>query len=534
MPKNRFLPFLLLLFTLSTSLGLRLWGIHWGLPTQDRFTTLYVDEYTPLWVLHKMNPSHGDFNPHYSHNPTFFYYQVGAALAISQKLGYLTLNGEKSYYLDHPEEYAKLYLIGRLLCVAYGVAVTLVLFFLGEKISKGNAWAGLGVAFLHAVLPISVIQSHVIDTSIPASFWLAVTFLLLLQFKASHRLSWLWWGALCAGLSCSTKYTTLPVVPLVAYAAWESQRSLKFTAVALLLLGLGFVAGTPYMLLDVSNMITGFLEMFRSAAGTQSATSFARLWYPLAHYEYGVGIPLTFLCGVGLLLAGARARFAATLSVLFLAPFLFLLARSALHVSRYLNETLPFLLPFAALPFLVTNQLRGGGFLRVLLGLLCLWKVPYTLAVTRSLSSERDPRDQASDWIRANVPNGTNMGLEKEANFMMPAHLYMQYWKGNRHPVERATPPDVTFSVWDANGSRWNPQPPDYWVETNLFSRRVYKNIRDEAAQTQDREGMRKGYQPVIRFERTIRCGPIRYSPPAVPGSDWQILLPELTIYAPG
>ena len=31
--------------------SLRLWGIQWGLPTTQRFTTLYVDEYTPLWVL---------------------------------------------------------------------------------------------------------------------------------------------------------------------------------------------------------------------------------------------------------------------------------------------------------------------------------------------------------------------------------------------------------------------------------------------------------------------------------------------------
>ncbi len=340
---------------LVISVFFRCWGLKWGLPRQERFTTLYVDEYTPLWVLHQMDPRHGDFNPHYSHNPTFFYYQIGVALALASKSGFLSLGNDKASYLQHPEQYARLYLAARLLCVVYGVAMTLLLFFLGRRITASDA-GGLLTSLFYAVIPVSAIQCHVIDTSVPGSFWVALSFLWLLKSLDTHETKWLYGGALAAGLSLSTKYTCAPIGLLVMYTAWKLDRRLKPILIALFIAGAAYAIGTPYILLDTKNMLSGMLAMSQAASGMTLAPSWRFVFYPFIHYGYAVGILISVLAVVGFVRQAREGRPAVILSALFLFPFLGLLGRSNLHIARYLNETLPFILPFAAYSIVMIYQ----------------------------------------------------------------------------------------------------------------------------------------------------------------------------------
>ena len=423
-----------------------------------------------------MKPRQWDFNPHYSYNPTFLYYQLGVTLAVASKLGVISLGHDKNYFLAHPDVYGRFYLVARLLCVAYGIATTILLFFIGRRVTSSDV-GGLWTALLYAVVPMSAIQCHVMDTSVSASFWLGLSFLGLMRACESPDNKWFYIGAFAAGLSLSTKYTGAPLVLLMIYTAWQRGHLWKGTLIAFVIAGIGYAIGTPYMILDAANMLQGLLGMSRSAAGTYLAPNLHTYAYALVPYGYAVGTVLSLLAVVGLAGQARHRKPAAILALLFLVPYLFLLMRSTVHIARYVNETLPFFLPFTACPLLILLENKSGiaRMAAAVLALLCLSQAPYTLAIDRSLASDIDPRDQASEWITNNA-SGKRIGLEQEANFMMPAHLYMDYWKGIRYPDAFVLAPHYAYSRWDPDTMRWDPAAPDDWIKTNLFFSGVYKN----------------------------------------------------------
>jgi hypothetical protein len=521
----------ILAFLLLLSAGLRFYGNHWGLPNRERFTTLYIDEYTPLHWLSRMDVKKLDFNPRDFREPTFYYYQVGAALQLASWTGRVHLSKDQGAYLDHPEEYAKLYYIGRGLTALYGIALTALLFFIGRRIG-GSDLHGLLAAGFYAVTPLAVLSAHVLDLGVPVAFWLGLTFFFLIKALQDRRLADLRIAALIAGLSLSTKYTAAPIAFTLLYALWHLKAAPKeWIVVPLLSLG-GFVIGTPYLLFELPL----FFKDMHDAVGNHvvnAPRTLEQFLMPLRQYSFAVGSLLTCVCLIGLVRQLKERRPAATAALLYLVPYLFLLGKSEFNVTRYLNETLPFLLPFAGLAFAaIQGSRRSRRIMQAVVLLLCLSEVPYTFAINRSLANQVDPRDEASAWIRAHIPAGAVVGLPTEANFMYPGHLYMQYWKGTRYPKEKVRSPDYRIVVWDPVNKTWPDRSMRFWVQHNLQSGLGFKNPDYVAGLRRSAEEQRAGFHPIAVFHRSLRWGPFHYDLPASPGYDWIIFFPTITVYA--
>jgi hypothetical protein len=520
----------LLLLILLLGAGLRFTGNRWGLPNEHRFTTLYVDEYTPLHWLSRMHPRQLDFNPHDFRVPTFFYYQIGAALQLASTLKQVTITSDQTYYLQHPGEYARLYLTGRTLTALYGITLIVLMFFLGKKIS-GSEEGGLLDALFYAVVPLAVVSCHVIDVGVPVSFWLGLCFLSLISAADTPRSHWLWIGALAAGLSFSTKYTSAPVFLLVGYTLYRTKAPFWMWSAAAAACAAGFLIGTPYALLDHTQFLADFKQLSAQHA-VNAPHSWRQLLAPFTQYPFAVGTVLSGACAWGIVRQAGEKRPAAILAALFLVPYLFLLGKSPFHITRYLNETLPFLLPFAAVPFLNLNG-RNRWIVRTLLLILCLSRVPYTLAINRSLASEKDPRDRASDWIVKTIPPQSTVGLEFEANFLTPGQLYMQYWKDRRYPASQIAPPNYHVVVWDEAHKRWPDQHMTWWVQNNLLYSGLGRKDFAEIAQVRaDRDRMEQGFHAIQSFERDVSWGPFRYPLPPHAGWEWIIFFPKITLYS--
>jgi 4-amino-4-deoxy-L-arabinose transferase-like glycosyltransferase len=518
---------------LAVAAFLRLWGISWGLPNSDRFTTLYADEYNAIMAVSRMNPARLDFNPQYFDNPTFYYYQVGAAIAVGALLGQIPLSADRSAYLKNPDIYAKMFLAARLVVVVYGLLITALIVLIAARLS--TSWPlGLLAGLFYAMTPMPVLSCHTGDPGVPAAFWIAASFFCCLVALDRDSRRWLYLASAAAGFAMSAKYTSAPAFFFVLYALIKAAAAPKTYAIAALCGAGAFVAGTPYALLDARHFLSNFIDVFIVASGGSNGGKLRYALYPLAHYGYGVGVVLSGLAAAGVALATkqGRTRDAGRMSLLFVLPYLVFLATCGRHIGRYINETLPILIPFAALALAPLIQRGGPG--KVAAALLIVFsfaRVPYTIALDRSLANEMDPRDQATAWIRAQVPTGRLWGLEDEATFIHPGHLYMQYWKGRRYPEETVRKPDYRFVLWDRAQSAW-PERPDYWVETHFLT--DYSWIKDDQIRTTfeaRRSGMREGYRPVVSFERDIRCGPWRYSFPKYAGYDWRIFQPRITIY---
>jgi hypothetical protein len=151
--------------------------------------------------------------------------------------------------------------------------------------------------------------------------------------------------------------------------------------------------------------------------------------------------------------------------------------------------------------------------------------------VDHSLARERDPRDRASAWIKGNIPEHSVVGLEYEANYMAPGHLYMQFWKGNLYPAPLVQGPDYAITIWNQDQEAW-PSNMTYWVHSGLF----YSNHARKDPDVRERDlrikaKMERGFRPVQVFQRDLRWGPLHYTFPDLAGWDWFIFFPTITAY---
>src|SRR5205807_2594776 len=90
------------------------------------WASYHPDEGYILLGLSKMSPKALDFNPHGFLYPTLFIYATGIALKIAELLHYTHLDSSKYYYFSHPDQMARIYLVGRLLAAimsAFGVVL---------------------------------------------------------------------------------------------------------------------------------------------------------------------------------------------------------------------------------------------------------------------------------------------------------------------------------------------------------------------------------------------------------------------------
>jgi hypothetical protein len=120
------------------------------------------------------------------------------------------------------------------------------------------------------------------------------------------------------------------------------------------------------------------------------------------------------------------------------------------NLARYINETLPFLLPFAALPLLSLFQRPATRWkvVGLVFFILSLSGLPYSLALDRSLANEEAPQDRSSAWIASHIPPHSLIGLEAQPDSTNPGLLYMAYWKPYRYKHWDSTGPEYRFSLW--------------------------------------------------------------------------------------
>jgi hypothetical protein len=85
------------------------------------------DEMITFRALSRMRPSHGDLDPRLYQYGGLWVYPVGVLLRLAAAIRLLTLRTDLAFYLDHPDAFARFYLVARLYSAAWGLAgVTVV------------------------------------------------------------------------------------------------------------------------------------------------------------------------------------------------------------------------------------------------------------------------------------------------------------------------------------------------------------------------------------------------------------------------
>ena len=403
---------------------LRLWNIGAGIPY-----AVGPDEPQVMnRVVHMMKT--GDFNPHFFDWPTLTFY-LNLVVSCLTFLAGAMRGAWRS--LDQISA-ADLYLAGRQFTALAGAATVALTFVAGRRWGSPVALIAAG---LMAVIPGHVRESHFVLTDVPTALF--TTLALWMALRAHERKTWaaFLWAGLSAGLAASCKYngSIAIVMPLVVIfgagggVGVMTQRAL----VVLAAMVAGFLAGTPYAVLDLPAFLNDYARL---------AANFARerggdpgWWIYMKHVSSNLAWPAFVAALAGLVLAAREGvtgpdRSRSWMIVAFAAVYFTVMARSYQIYGRYMLPLYPVLAIFAGigvmavvrlLPRLrlpaMSRLLVSGAIIAVVLAIPAMNGIGYSRGL-----GQQSTVDLAYRWIREHVAPGSRVIIEAGAMHLPPEY----------------------------------------------------------------------------------------------------------------
>jgi hypothetical protein len=371
------------------ALAVRVVGLGWGLPNEDHYFSYHPDEV--FLLLPSFRFAVGEFNPGFFNYGSLYLYLVGLpAVAL----------GLVPDFADFPRGVRALYLEARLITALLGAATVPLLYLALRREHSSMALLSSG---LLAVCPLHVVNSHYATVDVPATFFLAVAFLLALRgARQPNAVSGMLAG-LAVGLAAATKYNSvlflLPVLCAPLLVRRESGSLAAWFVGVPAGAALGFLIGNPYVWTEEFAKGIRFELDHARRGGTLAFEGTGSGWaYHLTRgLPVALGYPLLLAAGVGAIAAIVRGSPATRLCLLWVAIYLFAIGFGRERFIRYLVPLTPFLCLLAAwgvCSLVAAKRARGqvsASAAAIVLALLCaLYSFGQISAFVRL-----DPRDMA-------------------------------------------------------------------------------------------------------------------------------------------
>lgn len=459
-PQPRFARLLPVLLFIIAAVP-RFVGLRWGLPSAAHWYSYHPDESTHqiLGAVLSMILQ-GGFNPHFFNYPSLYIYLTYGGYTVASGLGLmhpLPNNAADLWTIMYD-----VLLVGRVLTVLLGAATVSLVYLIGRDISRRRT--GLVAALFLAFLPGCVQHSHFATVDIPATFfitlvlWLTVRALQLVQasepnaiaLAAQRQKRFLLLAAGVAGLAAATKYNAglVLIAPLLALYLQHQRDFWKLSVPLCSVAALGFLIGCPYSILSLrefwgegqNGLAFEILTHPRIGSGEVFQGTGNGWWYHLTfNLPFVMTWPLLLVALGGIVLitrsmrrpapqdSRSKAEQAALLVLLAWTALYFLaLGFSQVRFMRYTLPLMPTFCLFAALGLQQIDTLIQGK--RQATKDYGLWTMCGSLLLIALIGTTNilfpfimpDPRDQAAQFLAAQTPTSTTVGLLTPPWFWTP------------------------------------------------------------------------------------------------------------------
>ena len=538
---NKILLALLALCTLFLSI----YGINWGVPSEERMKLYFNGQeelsdalnlikekqegfakslpgyyYNPIRSYHpdesnfikaigNMNPGRLDFNPHYYFYGMIYFYFLVVKLGVMFALGYIKQLPLAALYAA-PAELAKLYTTARMVTVFFSTVAVYGIYLLGKKL-YGFA-GGITAAFFLAVTPMFVINTHYISPDVPMlAFFIFSIYFFLEKGKRSSFLI----AGIIMGVALNTKYTAMLLLPAfyLYYVFYEKPAGLKqilprlFTPdiiIYYLSAALAFLITFPYLFTSFSEAAPIF-KAFVSYTSIKPEYDMPNWKYYLRAFYYGLG-PLMFLTfAAGMVCAFINRRRENILLVMIAAFYLLFFMRAVMRLDRYMLPAMPSAALLSA--YFLTSLLKGRKHLWAAAAVIT---VGFFICLSYDdLFASKNVRTEAGEWINAEVPAGSSLGLFRlDYQFVLPP-VNMRKYKFNYY----------ISADFQENGDVY----PDYLILSSVEYeewpqvRRIFGGVKSQ-------------YKLIKEFNRAPRfLGFFEFN--KNPSHDYQYIYPSIKIY---
>ena len=429
--------------------GLRLWGIGFGLPHP---MTRPDEEFIVSMALRFFS---GDYNPHFFEWPSLYFYIVHGIFRGVCAIGYLTgtYASVDAFTRATAADPSWAHVVLRLMSASAGVATLLVIYSFAKSLFDRTT--ALVAAWLLAVAYLHVRDSHfgVLDVPLTLLTLVSVGFLVQAWIGRRPMLFFALAGAV-AGLASSVKYNAAAlVVPgLVAGVlrvgesqVGERQRAFMSLSGFLVMFVVCFLAGSPYVLLDIQGFREGLdAQVVRLTEGHGIAIYHVWRRHLTFSLWHGVGGPALAAAIVGAVVLGLRDWRKALLVGAFPVSYFLVIGHGQTAFIRYTTPLIPFICVFAAFGVraiveraapLVSARARPYLAAALVMGV-ALQPLVSSVRFDRLLT-ECDTRLLAADWLASHVKPGDSL-FESGASYARPLYAW---------PASRPRFAPVTFEA---------------------------------------------------------------------------------------
>jgi hypothetical protein len=527
-----------LLFALA--LAFRVVGLHWGLPTAERWYSLHPDEWQIFGAVVSLDFFSGDFNPDFYNYPSLFIYVTYVLHFLGGMFGFFAAPSQEFW-----RPMADIMLTARVASAFFGAATAPLVYLTARHVLRGKTAPALAILAggLMALAPGHVQHSHFATVDVASTFFIALSLWLtarafsIAPAKAQRSLLF---AAIAAGLAAATKYNAGLVVIAPVIAAWLLSRPgttsaaiaptqtsakadtsptgvsapLSFAKTVPALIGLtvlAFIIGCPGSLLyfrdfwgDGQNTGVSYELLVHPRQGSGEIfqdTGNGWLYHLLFNLPFAFSAPLLILTVTGaVFLARTKAKVGVPLLV-FAGLYFFSLGFSQVRFMRYVLPLIPLLCIFAASAVapLAERKLMAGRIAAVvvlLVGALSAFDVlaPFT---------GTDPRDAAATWMKANTPSeGTSIALVERPWFWTPPYSHLDARPGSDPrllPQALAANSRYRLVMTGFDAAALSAEKPDY-VSLSEFEWRDKARLAD-ASYLQFRQALQRDYEVIQTFK---------------------------------
>ncbi|MFA6002445.1 MAG: glycosyltransferase family 39 protein [Elusimicrobiota bacterium] len=382
-------------------------GIFWGLPAGYNADEPHIMNLAVSFGGGSLRPAFFKYPTLYPYLLAFFY---GLYFVIWSGFGCLhTVADFIGLYAWQPTMF---YLIGRTFSAVCALSAVAVM-FRSERRWRPTGWPW--AALLLAFCPLVVELAHAAkpDCLMVLFVCIAWSFILRLYHEGGRR--WHWAAGLALGLAMSSQYTSVFVCAAAVLAHFLSKERQPRTWLweGAAAVGLGFIGGSPYILLDFPNFWASMRDL-ADLAGLSAWDRGATVMQVLRNVWEFAGA--WSLAGLGLALGAIRLwRVERGLALVFLGP----IAAYVLGLGnnpdgsgpRYLMGAFPGLALLAAegLSWLaaLTGRWTAAAVLAGAIGPGLWWCAGYDRGLLLP-----DTRGQATQWLRSHVPPGKTLLMD--------------------------------------------------------------------------------------------------------------------------
>ncbi len=309
-----------------------------------RLYTYQPDEMITMMALAGMRPGELQLDPRLYQYGGLFIYPVGALIKLCGMLGLIDVRSDIVFYLDHPDEFGKFYVVARAYSAAWGLIGVIVVFALTRRIAEAirtpsasegrGEWrmangedrmkcgdiAGLVAALLFALMPVVVCMAHEGKPHLPGAVLMLLSVYLAIRAVADNRQSTIgnrksfWIMCVCCGAAVGMVLSSWPICVLILLVAIIRSRGAEqglYRIIGATLAGAGlaiavYFATNPYV---VINFFTN-RDILRSNFGNSLAMyEVARIGEGLLRVleltEEGATLPVMFVGMIAIIIGFA-------------------------------------------------------------------------------------------------------------------------------------------------------------------------------------------------------------------------------------